>query len=553
MVGDSSKLMSMKYENVFYARFLSSTTLRIVFLAMGVGISIVACTHQSVKDRNPASRSLELDPIVRVNQLKAMKTFQEHYADSLAYFEQRFGVSAESFSQFQAAMQGRGPGAGFDLMACFEEFDHTFERRSQFLDCLGQGTPARFDEEFYQRIFFFKLAQIRNHWGNAASIHQSVAVLSIIEDMTRENIKKKLGRSAQWFQVEEDSVLGRGRFLTQQDFYDYPFQDGDILLSMGTSSISASIPMVTEPQRRYSHSFLIGLDAKGRPETYEAIIERGVIKDDYKAFQDHKYRQLTVLRLKDEVPGVYTREQRRQIIAHAMDFVKDKVRRKVNYNFTFTIGSNDTFFCSNLVVESFRYGIQKVLYEGKPLPSAETHYRALLGSFAEIPNPNHRKFLGAFGMTAEKIPAPGDILASGFLEVVADYRKVDELLEMWQALTAVNVMLERIGYGARVDMDTVKGNVGAVLLDVAKLKPIRWMIERRWGYKIKPISDDALRFMIAWEQNVFSPVDDSVTDQLKKLKVDSLYEVSPWTIRAYAGLAASTNEKVLGQVKYPKK
>ncbi|MBL7543305.1 MAG: hypothetical protein JNL11_05785 [Bdellovibrionaceae bacterium] len=232
--------------------------------------------------------------------------------------------------------------------------------------------------------------------------------------------------------------------------YKYVPKSGDILLSRGSASVSASIARITDEDSNFSHAGIVYIDPVIKKiETIEAHIEYGSVVEDISHYKDMKARAV-VFRFND--PKLSSAENAQ--IAHEaaakvrnviLDYKKNKGTRRfpnVCYDFSMVIDNPTEFdptkskclFCSEVI--SLAY---KLVAGGK----------YTVPKFQSPIDPKNRTFLASIGATAKETFAPADLEIDPNFDMVMewrDYRRIHRTHIMDAILTSVYGWMDEYNY-----------------------------------------------------------------------------------------------------------
>jgi hypothetical protein len=345
-------------------------------------------------------------------------------AQSLNRLSSRAGVTGTSLSQyfFHLSASGDGQHGGVDRAApheCLELFDDTLAARSATLECLSYR-HTRYDEDFFQDLFSLHAYKSKAH--TTAELQMSLALITYLKDITRESLVSQ-GKAASWFEKD----VG---FVSAKKYTDFKYQNGDIVLGLGNSSVSSLISQVTDPKSHYSHAFLVRVNADGQISSYESLIETGVKHFDQAHFLKDHYNQLTVLRWSDP-------RTRSSVTSQALAFADEVARAGAGYDSRIDMNDDHKMFCSELVAKAYA--------EGSGLSVQE-----LVPSFSKIKSDAVFDFINDMGVANRDMLSPGDFLNSPYFEVVGEFRPAQDLVRSWELYLMGDLMIDRLERGFKV-------------------------------------------------------------------------------------------------------
>lgn len=418
---------------------------------------------------------------------------------SFRYLAARAGVEPEALEEYFASLARALKGSGVEAASanagfCLNEFADSTPVRTRVLRCLTPLGLSALDESFFARLFELRKERV-THDRDFES-NRSLGLIAYLEDLTRENLHR-LGRPAGWY------IAGRG-FLKSDEQMAFPFEDGDIVLGLGNSSLSSLITQVTDPQGRYSHAFLVRV-RDGRLTTLEALVETGVREFSRDHFKNDLYNHLTVLRWKDPV----TRETTAR---RASDIAREFARRRVPYDSSIDLDNDQKMFCTEVIVRAYA--------DATGLNASE-----LLPHFAHVRSEEAFDYVKNLGVSNRDFVSPGDLFASRHLETVADYRRVSDLYRAWKLYLMGDVFLERIERGYTVKPGPLYALVPIVVW-VAQLLPSLFIEDAR--LIPKSMGPGSLAIMASAEKKIYKP---ALAHADRKAGGRSLLQTSLWDYR----------------------
>ncbi len=496
-------------------------------------------------------------------------TRDRHDAHALILIAHRTGVAPHVWRNFfrnldRSRAAPKPPVPAETSPHCLEAFDDTWTARGRFLECLGQRGVHGLTDTLYADIYQARLERIRSA-DNNAEIQRSIATMSYVEDLIREKIRVIDRRDSQWYHhekrrfvfypeqtlpVRRERALLPGQRIAQEPFANhfsqFPFESGDIVLSVGGTSISTLIPLTTSPQRRYAHVFIVGRKPGEPLRVMESIIEKGVVGSDEPGFRSQSYHGLAVLRMKKNLPDV-SPQQRQDIIRLATRLAQTQVERRAPYNMSMDMSRDDAlgFFCSHLVAWAYAKAAMIVL-DGKGMedPVPESRLRQLVPAFATALSPEVFRFLNTLGVNSEEMPSPGDLMASDFIEIVADFRATNALLEFWTKFLVAHTFIERLNLGYTL--------IPPRNLTVKTIRGSSWFKRHILDFGLIPdaIAGQALVNIYTYDRKVFGPVTSEIMSSYDPHS--SLLDHPPWTIRGHASHIMSGNRRVARHLRRPR-
>ena len=423
----------------------------------------------------------------------------------------KFGVSESSLANFWQGISSVQPSTPQD---CLNLLDDNDTQRSLFLDCLADQGKNILNETLYKDINHYKLKKLQ--FTNSPEGQKTITLLFIIEELIKfeRNLK---GKNSNWYSVENG-------FLDISDKADFPYENGDILLEVGSSSISALITQSTFPERKFSHAFVLKIDDKAF-QTFEALIETGVTSRSKKELFKNEFQTVLVLRLKDK-------DKRATVSQVATQCAEEHYNKNTPYDFAFDSSNEDRMFCSELVSTCFAKGI----YEAN---NGQVSFEDVRDNFisqqATVKSDALFKFLNNFGVTQETMPSPGDLLSSPYLEVVAEFRKTDSnQSKLWNVISWGDIFVNKIDQGTEFNFSWFSKYLAKPILNA-----VNWTLDTVTGNEMMflPTGIDATvaGYMSVMELMTYKPVVKNALAAMKRdgIDTDDLLNTPIWVRYAY--------------------
>jgi len=428
------------------------------------------------------------------------KDWNSHVNHSLAIFGWRYGVSERAlrlFHHWYIVEAELAPAENIESYVCVSRWRSGNVNNEAFLSCVKDYGAAGLNTKLYAALFEYKSELLKTPKNEFAN-YQRVALIQYVEDLIRQN-RVEHGLAASWF---EFNGVQLSRFF-EGEFYEFPHQDGDLVLSMGSSSISALIPNSTWPGRRFAHAYIIH-NPDGIFRTAEALIETGVITQDINAYKKHSMANLLVSRWKGDP----------KVPARAASLAYSKVG--FPYNIAMDFSNKNAFFCNQLIIHSYS-------------EASKISQQKLVPSSSEIVSGGLLNYLGNLGVKKRLMPSPGDFMDSPYFTPVAEFRDADDLYRAWEMLLMGDIFVERLTAGydltPSAGLGVVVGLLGGVnsFLDVADL-----------GFIPDGLTPKAVKYMKV-QEDLFQQVWKAAEEYRKsspEFNQRSIRSVPPWILRA---------------------
>lgn len=337
------------------------------------------------------------------------------------FISQRSGLGLSALDALHVPLKKSAPETDQDAISCLNHFDDNTAARNATAICLSQtGIPTT--QDFFARVHHERLLRLQRNTTHEEE--QSLALLTYLEDLVRFR-RHDSQLSASWFSTE-------GGFLQGSEILDFPFEDGDVVLGLGNSSVSALISQVTTPASRYSHAFLVRKTAAGLV-TLESLIETGVKEFSAEKLQKSSYNHLTVLRWSDEAT-------RADVARRASIFASQAAEKRLKYDGEIDFDSDDRMFCTELVAKAYAH-------------ASGMNPKEIVPEFSEIPLGGSFDFLKILGVTSSRVLSPGDLLTGDRFRVVAEFRRASQLTRAWELYLMGSLFIQKLqeGYTLRTD------------------------------------------------------------------------------------------------------
>ncbi|MGE0616264.1 MAG: hypothetical protein AB7P04_11550 [Bacteriovoracia bacterium] len=227
------------------------------------------------------------------------------------------------------------------------------------------------------------------------------------------------------------------------------FRSGDIVLSRGGTSISATIARISKYDQQFSHIILVYRDPQtGQAYTIEAHIEDGVTVAPIKKMLGANTGRVTLFRHPDAdlahraAEFMYRLAKRRQDmgvnIRYGFNMVLEDYFSRLPGPDAVTQDDLHAMFCPVVIRDGYAFASQHQLMV--PMFQSELGFR------------NNRSVLDALGIQVTHTFAPADIEADPRFEMVADWRQTDKIEDMHQmdaTLTKVFEWVNKYNYTFR--------------------------------------------------------------------------------------------------------
>lgn len=357
-------------------------------------------------------------------ELPKNASLKDHLVQSYQRVYLRMGVTPGSLTAFSKSIQ-MGPKSIRTVQifqvsqssGCVAQLADSDQGRSALLECLAGFGRIGLTETLFDRVFQARSSRIKQI-PTTPEIQKTVALLLWIQDLVRSKLLS-IGISAVWY------VPSKG-FLASREKGDFEYEDGDVALVTGKSSISSMISQVTYPQRKFSHAFVVRKE-KNEFATVEALIESGVISNSLDVFNKENLQIVEIHRWADE-------STRRDISTKASNEAWKWVVAKTPYDFNMDMKTEDKLFCSEVVARAYSQATGLAIEEFVP-------------ELSRIRSKPVFNFISKMGVTSELMPSPGDLAPSKYLKQVAEYRNPDDLSKLWWLMAMGDVVIERLEAG----------------------------------------------------------------------------------------------------------
>jgi hypothetical protein len=215
---------------------------------------------------------------------------------------------------------------------------------------------------------------------------------------------------------------GYAPFHVNPKFAKFTFEDGDILITKGISTISSTITTFTDHHSPFSHIAFVHIDPiKKEPQTIESYVGRGVNFFSMTEAMKNENSRILVLRPKD-----------RTLAKNAATYMRERVQNAfkkgsfIPYDYQLDFSKNDTLSCEEVAFDSFK--------------------TASGGSFTIPEAPSLIKFentalTSRVGMKKGKMMMPADMEVDSRFEIVLDWTDYKVIRDSWRKDVLMNVTL----------------------------------------------------------------------------------------------------------------
>lgn len=330
------------------------------------------------------------------------------------------GVTPEALESFYHSVN-EGSLSGAHTVTTLPELPiaHNKEDRSRWLLTLAESGLSVLAEPLSLQLLAARLDWMSTQTVDE-KIEQTILLYDWIDDLVRAH-RRVQALPAAWLKNGEG-------FLSIKGHSDFPFEDADVLLVLGGSSVSSLITQATFPRGRFSHAMILNHQEEGLV-TLETLIETGSISRSTAVFSDLNLQAVLVLRWKD------TDTTRSMLVTtEAVNKARRLVELQLPYDMRMDMNDTQRMFCSEFVATAFAY-------------AADLPVGQLIPFHSRVRSPAVSDYLANFGVHNNEMISPGDLLRSGRFEVVAEFRKADDLEHFWRMLLNTEIMLSRMEQG----------------------------------------------------------------------------------------------------------
>ena len=202
----------------------------------------------------------------------------------------------------------------------------------------------------------------------------------------------------------------------------FTFEDGDILITKGISTISSTITTFTDHNSPFSHIAFVHVDPKkNQPETIESYVGKGVSFFSIIDAMKNENARILVLRPKN-----------RELAKKAAVYMRERVQSAFNkgsyipYDYQLDFSKNDTLSCEEVAFDSYK--------------------TASGGSFTIPEAPSLIKFQNTdltsrVGMKKGRMMMPADMEVDSRFEIVLDWTDYRIIRDSWRKDVMMNVAL----------------------------------------------------------------------------------------------------------------
>jgi len=432
-------------------------------------------------------------------------TLDQHIESSKKRIAHSLGVAPEALSRMHAASKEFPTTTGLGSVAdCGKNFSDTVAARNKYLECVSRFGQNGLDPELLSALTNLRTPRLRRA-NPIAEEQRSLALLAYLNDLILENQRAK-GNSVAWTDPRS------GQLISGKNFADFSYQPGDILLTIGDSSVSAIISQSTYPPRRYSHALIMGQSSEGQNEIYETLIETGSIKQPWEKFTARRLNTVLVLRWKDSGSDIPLKASLQ---------AKSMAQKGIPYDSTMDFSDSTKLFCSEFVLGSYAAVLGVSAADLAPPPS-------------EIRSLSVFNYLKNLGVSKMKLPSPGDLIALKQFEMVGEYRNSEDLVYLWGMIAMADVWMERLDSGFTLRR-SVRSRIATSIGGVADL--IGGIIGTDWSLVPDSLSQEAAATIMTQEDAFKRAYKFAIEGLKKKYTTRSLLDIPLWEIRGHLSFA----------------
>jgi hypothetical protein len=215
---------------------------------------------------------------------------------------------------------------------------------------------------------------------------------------------------------------GYAPYQLNPKFEKFTFEDGDIMITKGISTISSTISTFTDFSSPFSHIAFIHLDPKSNKiETIESYVGKGVSFFSIIDAMKNENARILILRPKD-----------RDLAKKAAAYIRNRVQNEVlkgtyiPYDYQMNFDQNQTLSCEEVAFDAFK--------------------TASGGSFTIPEAPSFIKFKNGgltskVGMRPGKMMMPADMEVDSRFDIVLDWTDYSIIRDSWRKDTMMNVAI----------------------------------------------------------------------------------------------------------------
>jgi uncharacterized protein YycO len=427
------------------------------------------------------------------HSMGARASKDSYHSKSLGILASKGGVSPENLENFWFSL-AKAPRTRESAALCVSKIGPSTRARDAFLDCVSERGSGALSGDLGHALFVLRARLVQS--TPTRETLRSLSLVTWTEDLVRE-AQRRAGRQATWM------MRGKG-YLKNSEKTAFDFQDGDVVVGLGDSSISSLISQITNTPSRYSHAFIVRKRA-GKITTVESLVETGVREFPLSHLLKDPYNQLTVLRWKDSA-------NRARVAARASDWAAGVAARKAPYDMKMDFSEDEAIYCSELIVKAYAKatGLK---------PKDLVRYQSRIDSGRVF------KFANLLGVSNTVFFSPGDLFNSPYFEVVADYRKPGDLMKAWELYLMGDLFIERLEAGYRVTPGPIFTTVPLAVW-LGQLLPSTFHEDARLiPRSIGPYAMSVMATTQIWIYN------HALEDLKGSLKTRSLLDHPPWKMR----------------------
>lgn len=375
------------------------------------------------------------------------------------------------------------------------------DERTEMVRCIRYNGTGALTDRLYAQLQEVRdriTKTVPNSYEDSRRQQQNLALIYYFEDLVR-SWKVKQGQPAAWY------FRGKGFSRELTTTQAYPFEQGDLVFSFGTSSISSTITQTTEPVSRFAHAFLIKKTGD-KVTTLESLIETGVKEFPKKHFDSYDFNAVTVAKLKTDANPDDNKKRLDNIVACGAK------KAGTPYDADMVVQDHGRIFCAELLIACYNESM------GYQFGRDDSKIFAAFPARSKVRDQNNTgnvfNYINKLGVNAKEYIAPGDILKSPQVIPYAEYRNTKNLITAWTLYLMGQHFMDYLERGYKIELnEVVKVKIGFANA-ISKLAKIVTFGE----YHMIPESfknADVLGYLYVMQKKVFDVAQEDVGNYLK--------------------------------------
>jgi hypothetical protein len=345
--------------------------------------------------------------------------------EAQALYAEDFGVEASLLEEFfRSARHSADGSTGRSTQTASGDSSMCVHRRTRdaLLKCLTSYGGSGLNQKLFVELFEKNEALLRTRFDR--DTEKTIALQNYILDLARQEISKS--SPAAWF------VPGDRRFLnlTSAQRNEFPFEDGDLVLTYGGAGTSSLIGRLSSPVYRLSHALIVR-KRNGVLSTVEVLPQSGAAEFPFEFFKGETYYHMKVLRWRDKA-------KRAEVATKAAALASTWAASKIPFDVTFSSVDDRRLYCTLLGALAYSQASGQALAD-------------LFSDQSATAAPSYLQVARAIGTeTGNHFVSPMTLIRSSAFETVAEFRDTEHLMHFWRVEAAVSETAAAYASGQKI-------------------------------------------------------------------------------------------------------